>query len=117
MMADLLNIADFQPRPRLLCFDRTEMNLLLGLYARGAAAGDWQDYALDTSRAQALFLFYKTPQEPPILKIAKRFVPAEHGRKLDYWVSRGETLVGHAGSLSELLLLIDPIPRLILSDR
>jgi hypothetical protein len=55
-------------------FQRRELDLLLRLYGRMVAAGEWRDYAIDHLKDRALFSVYRRTSEMPLFQIAK--VPA-----------------------------------------
>ena len=59
---------------RVVSFDRTELRLILNLYGRQVAAGEWRDYAIDFSGDRAEFCIMRRSNEYPVYRIRK--VPA-----------------------------------------
>lgn len=58
--------------PEQVAFHRTELNLLMGLYGRMVAAGEWRDYGLSFLREVAVFSVFKRTAENPIYRVEKR---------------------------------------------
>lgn len=55
-----------------VAFHRTELTLLMGLYGRMVAAGEWRDYGLSFLRDVAVFSAFKRTAENPIYRVEKR---------------------------------------------
>ena len=53
-------------------FDRQELNVILGLYGRMVAAGEWRDYGLSHLREVAVFSVFRRTAENPLYRIEKR---------------------------------------------
>lgn len=61
------------PHPQeQVSFNRAELGLILGLYGRMVAAGEWRDYALSFLRDIAVFAVFRRAAEFPIYRIEKR---------------------------------------------
>ena len=58
--------------PEQVAFHRTELNLLMGLYGRMVAAGEWRDYGLSFLCEVAVFSVFKRTAENPIYRVEKR---------------------------------------------
>ena len=58
--------------PEQVAFHRTELNLILGLYGRMVAAGEWRDYGLSHLRDTAVFSVFRRTAENPLYRIEKR---------------------------------------------
>lgn len=58
--------------PEQVAFDRRELSLILGLYGRMVAAGEWRDYAMSFLREVAVFSVFRRAAEHPIYRIEKR---------------------------------------------
>jgi hypothetical protein len=54
-----------------VCFDRRELTLILGLYGRMVAAGEWRDYAISPLRDSAVFAAFRRTAESPVCRIEK----------------------------------------------
>jgi hypothetical protein len=52
-------------------FTRVELNLILRLYGRMVAAGEWRDYAIDLLKDRAVFSVYRRSSEFPLYGIEK----------------------------------------------
>jgi len=80
-MTELIRLADRRPVTRHLFFTRAELNLLLSLYSRRVAAGEWRDYAIDHRPGIALFSVFRHSYARPIFAIAKFM---NRDRSVDY---------------------------------
>ncbi len=58
--------------PEQVAFHRTELNMILGLYGRMVAAGEWRDYGLSFLREVATFSVFRRTAENPLYRIEKR---------------------------------------------
>lgn len=61
-----------QPVPEICAFHRTELAVILNLYGRMVAAGEWRDYAIDHLRDHAVFSIFRRAAEHPIYRVEKR---------------------------------------------
>ncbi len=57
--------------PEQVSFDRTELSVILSLYGRMVAAGEWRDYGLSTLRDAAIFAVFRRTAETPLYRIEK----------------------------------------------
>ena len=53
-------------------FDRQELSVILALYGRMVAAGEWRDYGISTLRDVAVFAVFRRTAEHPLYRIEKR---------------------------------------------
>lgn len=60
------------PAPEQVAFDRAELSVILTLYGRMVAAGEWRDYGLSFLRDVAVFSIFRRSAEHPIYRIEKR---------------------------------------------
>ena len=64
------------PGPRQLveqvAFERSELSLILGLYGRMVAAGEWRDYAMIGHKEVAEFAVFRRSGDAPLYRIEKR---------------------------------------------
>ena len=58
--------------PAQVSFDRRELGVILGLYGRMVAAGEWRDYAISTLPDVAVFSVFRRTAEHPLYRIEKR---------------------------------------------
>lgn len=58
--------------PTQVAFHRTELNIILSLYGRMVAAGEWRDYGISHLKDAAVFSIFRRTAEHPIYRIEKR---------------------------------------------
>ena len=80
-----------QSAPLQVSFDRRELGVILSLYGRMVAAGEWRDYAISCLRDAAVFSVFRRTAEHPLYRIEKR--PRLRGRQGQY------ALIGPAGQV------------------
>ena len=57
--------------PEQVAFDRRELALILSVYGRMVAAGEWRDYGMSFLRDAAVFSVFRRAAETPIYRIEK----------------------------------------------
>jgi hypothetical protein len=73
------------PAPQqVVAFHRTELSVILSLYGRMVAAGEWRDYGISTLKDAAVFSVFKRTAENPLYRIEKR--PKLRNRQGEYAV-------------------------------
>ncbi|MDT8327292.1 MAG: DUF2794 domain-containing protein [Roseovarius sp.] len=55
-----------------VAFHRTELAVILSLYGRMVAAGEWRDYGISCLRDLAVFSIFRRTAENPLYRIEKR---------------------------------------------
>ena len=70
--------------PEQVSFHRTELGVILSLYGRMVAAGEWRDYGISCLRDVAVFSVFRRTAENPLYRIEKR--PKLRGRQGMYAV-------------------------------
>lgn len=70
--------------PAQVSFHRTELSVILSLYGRMVAAGEWRDYGISSLREVAVFSVFRRTAENPLYRIEKR--PKLRGRQGMYAV-------------------------------
>ncbi len=65
-------------------FNRVELGIIMGLYGRMVAAGEWRDYGMSFLREVAVFSVFRRTAEHPLYRIEKR--PKLRGRQGQYAV-------------------------------
>lgn len=105
-MSQLLRLSDYRCRQPIVHFERGELSLLLGLYSRRVAAGEWRDYAIDTGPGRAVFAVFRSAQERPLFMIVK----SSNGR---YTLTRGAQRLHESASLGDVLAVFDTSLRLV----
>ncbi|MEL7277050.1 MAG: DUF2794 domain-containing protein [Pseudomonadota bacterium] len=58
--------------PSQVAFHRTELALILSIYGRMVAAGEWRDYGISHLKEVAVFSIFRRAAEYPIYRIEKR---------------------------------------------
>lgn len=53
-------------------FDRRELGVIMGLYGRMVAVGEWRDYGMSFLRELAVFSVFRRTAEYPLYRIEKR---------------------------------------------
>jgi hypothetical protein len=90
----------------MVFFDRRELDLLLRLYGRMVAAGEWRDYGIGGLREAAVFSVFRRASEAPLYRIEKRPALA---RRQGAWAVLGQAGVvlkrGH--DLAQVLRMFD----------
>ena len=62
-------------------FNKTELQLILNLYAKMVSSGEWKDYGLSISKRDVSFNVYHRAAEFPIYKITKNLKPKNENEK------------------------------------
>ncbi len=65
--------------PAQVSFDRRELGVILTLYGRMVAAGEWRDYGISCLREVAVFSVFRRTAEHPLYRIEKR--PRQRNRQ------------------------------------
>ncbi len=65
-----------------VAFDRRELGVIMGLYGRMVAAGEWRDYAMSFLKDHAVFAVFRHTAEHPLYRVEKR--PKLRGRQGQY---------------------------------
>ena len=60
------------PPSEKVAFDRAELSVILGLYGRMVAAGEWRDYGISFLKEAAIFAVFRHTAEHPLYRIEKR---------------------------------------------
>jgi hypothetical protein len=58
--------------PEKVAFDRRELGLIMGIYGRMVAAGEWRDYGMSFLKDVAIFSIFRRTAEYPLYRIEKR---------------------------------------------
>ncbi|MGR3291575.1 MAG: DUF2794 domain-containing protein [Paracoccaceae bacterium] len=103
-----------KPPAENIAFDRIELSVIMGLYGRMVAAGEWRDYGISFLKDVAVFAVYRRAAENPLYRIEKR--PKLRQKQGQYAVisidgqvlKRGQNLKTVVGVLErELIRLVD----------
>ena len=72
MSFDSSTSADGAPLPGPVFFDRRELDLILRVYGRMVASGEWRDYAMAGEKDVAEFAVFRRSGDAPVYRIEKR---------------------------------------------
>ncbi len=61
----------FSPAAPQVAFERKELNVIMSLYGRMVAAGEWRDYGLSFLTDMAVFSVFRHAAENPLYRIEK----------------------------------------------
>ena len=100
-----------RPASETVSFQRPELNIILSLYGRMVAAGEWRDYAIDFNGPVAVFSIFRHTHETPLFAVAKR----RNGKHFEFIVRSGRQTLKRCRELSEALKTFDKPVRLIQS--
>jgi hypothetical protein len=94
-----------------IAFDRKELNLILNLYGKYVASGEWRDYAMDFGSEIATFSIFRRSSEVPLYRIVKN--PALARRQGLYAViAQGGLILKRGHDLAQVLSVLIKKPRL-----
>ena len=111
-MNNFVSIANFNSN--LVSFQKPELTIILSLYGRMVASGEWRDYGISSLKEVAVFSVFRRTAEHPIYRIEKR--PKLRNRQGQYAVvgmdgqilKRGHDLKSVLGILErKLIKLVD----------
>ena len=72
-------------------FEKSELKIILNLYAKMVSAGSWKDYGLNISSRQVSFSIFKNAAENALYKICKNFKP--NNKNLKYLITDSNSKV------------------------
>ena len=68
-------------KKRDIFFNKTELQIILNLYAEMVSGGEWKDYGLSISKKEVSFNVYHRTSEFPAYKITKNLKPKNESEK------------------------------------
>lgn len=101
----------FPQAPKPVSFDRQELSLILNLYGRFVAAGEWRDYAMDFGRDKATFSVFRRASEQPLYRIVK---DPDLARKQGQYsvIAQGGLILKRGQDLGQVLRVLLKSPKL-----
>jgi hypothetical protein len=100
--------------PPQVAFDRHELQVIMGLYGRMVAAGEWRDYAMDFLKDKAVFSIFRRTSEMPLYRIVKD--PELRQKQGMYAVmAPGGLILKRGQELAQVLRIIDKPVRTVSS--
>ena len=83
-------------------FDKSELKIILNLYAKMVSKGLWKDYGLNISKEKVSFNVYKRTSENAEFRICKNF--RQKNKNLKYFTSDSQgNILNISKNLEELL--------------
>jgi hypothetical protein len=93
-------------------FDRSELRLILNLYGRKVADGEWRDYAIDFLKDMAVFSVFRRTSEMPLYRIIKN--PALARKQGIYSVTAtGGVILKRGHDLDRVLAVLDKTLKIV----
>ena len=80
-MKHLKLVINNEKKKRDIFFNKTELKLILNLYAEMVSDGEWKDYGLSISKKEVSFNVYHRASETPAYKITKNLNPKNKNEK------------------------------------
>jgi hypothetical protein len=101
-----LDASSPSPGGAVVFFERRELDVLLRLYGRMVAAGEWRDYGVDGLREAAVFSVFRRASEAPVYRIEKRPALA---RRQGAWavIGQGGVVLKRGHDLDQVLKIFD----------
>jgi len=83
-------------------FNKSELHLILNLYAEMVSSGEWKDYGLSISKKEVSFNVYHRTAEYPIYKITKNLRPKNKNEK--YLIKNAQNkVINNSENLNNLI--------------
>ncbi|SHM96900.1 DUF2794 domain-containing protein [Roseibium suaedae] len=104
-----------QPVKAIVAFNRRELDVILRLYGRMVAEGEWRDYAIDLLKDRAVFSVFRRTSEMPLYRIEK---DPKLARKQGAYsvVAAGGMILKRGQDLAQVLKVLDKKKHLRLVD-
>ena len=67
-----INFQNGSQLPQTVFYQRSELHIILSLYGRMVAAGEWRDYGISSFRDVAIVSVFRRTAEQPLYRIEKR---------------------------------------------
>lgn len=98
-------------QPAQISFNRRELDMILNVYGRMVADGEWRDYAIDLLKDRAVFSVFRRAAEVPLYTIEKDPKMARRQGAYKVVAASGQILKrGH--DLKQVLKVFDKKPKL-----
>ncbi|WP_246715283.1 DUF2794 domain-containing protein [Aestuariivirga litoralis] len=95
-----------QKSQRPVVFDRRELGLIMSLYGRNVADGEWRDYAMDFGREAARFDIHRRASEQPLYSIIKNPELAAKGGQFCV-IAPGGLIMRRGNDLAQVLRVLE----------
>lgn len=110
----LVDLSEFRrtSQPLPVTFQRSELDMLLKVYGRMVAAGEWRDYAIDHLKDRAVFSVFRRASEVPLYRIEK--MPKLARKQGAYAVVAANGLILKRGhDIGQVLQVFNKTPKLV----
>ena len=106
------SVAAARPAPAQVTFHRTELDLILRVYGRKVAEGEWRDYAIDFGADRAVFSCFRRASEMPQYRIVK---DPKLARRQGAWfvMAANGAVLKRGRELGQVLRLFDRKPKVV----
>ena len=101
-MKHLKLVINNEKKKRDIFFNKTELKLILNLYAEMVSDGEWKDYGLSISKKEVSFNVYQRASEFPVYKITKNLKPKNENEKYLIKNAQNKT-IGNSENLQNLI--------------
>ena len=101
-MKHLKLVISNENRTKDVFFNKTELQLILNLYAKMVSGGEWKDYRLSISKKEISFDVYRRTSEYPAYKITKNLKHKNENEKYLIRDSQNK-IVNNSGNLKNLI--------------
>lgn len=99
-----------QKSRKLVTFDKRELGLLMGLYGRRVAEGEWRDYAIDFGADAARFDIHRRASEQPLYMVIKNPSQFAKGGLFEV-VAPGGLIMRRGNDLAQVLRVLEKKPK------
>jgi len=95
-------VVNNEKKRREIFFSKSELKLILNLYAQMVSGGEWKDYGLSISKREVSFNVYHRTSEFPVYKITKKLKPKNENEK--YLIKdAANKIIRNSGNLQKLI--------------
>lgn len=111
---NLVHLSEHQKREKreFVTFQRPELDLVLRLYGRMVAEGEWRDYAIDHLKDRAVFSVFRRTSEVSLFQIVKEPARARKQGAFSI-VAAGGVVVKRGQDLAVMLRFFDKPTRVV----
>ena len=101
-MKQLKLIINNENKKRDIFFNKTELQIILNLYAEMVSSGEWKDYGLGISIREVSFNVYHRTSEFPVYKITKNLKSKNENEKFLIKDAKNK-IIKNSGNLKSLI--------------
>ena len=101
-MKQLKLIINNENKKRDIFFNKTELQIILNLYAEMVSSGEWKDYGLSITKREVSFNVYHSTSEFPIYKITKNLKSKNENEKFLIKDAKNK-IIRNSGNLKSLI--------------